>query len=79
MKHNKGDWVRLNKGDWVRLNNFLDQGPFIIDSVTDTCYYIDFGDGLEVTYEIEVTLDKTRDQYRDERLKQLLENDNTSK
>lgn len=62
-----------NKGDWVTLNNFPSQGPFLIEHLTETCYHIDFGDGLEVTYEVEVTLAMTKDEYREKRLKNILD------
>lgn len=62
--------MKCEKYDWVRLNNFPDQGPFLIELVTDTCYHIDFGDGLEVTYDIEVSLDLAK--MRDIKLERLL-------
>ena len=65
--------MKYKKGDWVRLRNFPSQGPFEIESVSNnnTCYHIDFGDGLEPTYEIEILLDKGM--YRDKVLKDILD------
>ena len=54
--------MKCKVDDAVRLHNFPDQGPFIIEEVIDNIsinsyYLIDFGDGLEITYEDEVFLD----------------------
>lgn len=47
------------KGDWVRLRHRPEEGPYLIEIVTDTCYHIDFGEGLEVTYDVEIIIDKS--------------------